>query len=145
MMNKSNGRMGGMVGRRHVALGGDRRVGGAMKTRLLIQSVAITVFVSATANVWAMPPRQHSVSGIITDINHDAHTLTVAPPKGDPFVFVWKDSTRFSQEWRRICLGTLESGQSVKVYYRREIGQLVPREVTLRTETITRCTAGKCC
>jgi len=28
----------------------------------------------------------------------------------------------------------LQPGQRVKIYYRREIGQLVPREVSLRTQ-----------
>ena len=117
-----------------------------MRTSLLIRSVAVAAFVAATANGWAMPPRQHSVSGVITDIDHDARTITLAPSNGDqPRVFDWKDSTRFSQGWSRICLGTLKSGQSVKVYYRHEVGQLVPREVNLRTEPQTRCTTGCAC
>ena len=115
-------------------------------TSLLIQSVAVAAFVAATANGWAMPPRQHSVSGVITDIDREAHTITLAPSKGDqPLVVVWKNSTRFSQGRSRICLGTLKSGETVKVYYRREVGQLVPREVSLRTETKARCTTGCAC
>ena len=117
-----------------------------MKKSLLIQSVAVAAFVAATANGWAMPPRQHSVSGVITDIDRDAHTITLAPSNGDqPLVFVWKDYTRFSRGWSRICLGTLQPGQPVKVYYRREVGQLVPREVSLRTEPPTQCTSGCAC
>ena len=93
-----------------------------------------------------MPPRQHSVSGVITDIDRDAHTITLAPSNGDqPLVFVWKDYTRFSRGWSRICLGTLQPGQPVKVYYRREVGQLVPREVSLRIETPKQCTNGCAC
>lgn len=117
-----------------------------MKTSLLILTVAVAAFVAATANGWAMPPRQHSFSGVITDIDRDAHTITLAPSKSNqPLVFVCKDSTRFSRGWSRICLGTLQPGQPVKVYYRREIGQLVPREVSLRTEAPTRCTIGCAC
>ena len=117
-----------------------------MKTSLLINLVAVAALVAATANGWALPPRQHSVSGFITDIDHDARTITLAPSNGDqPLVFDWKDSTRFSQGWSRICLGTLKSGETVKVYYRREVGQLVPREVSLRTETKARCTTGCAC
>ena len=115
-----------------------------MKTSLLIQSVA--AFVAATANGWAMPPRQHSISGVITDIDRDAHTITLAPSKSNqPLVFVWKEYTRFSRSLSRICLGTLQPGQPVKVYYRREVGQLVPREVSLRTEPPTRSTSGCAC
>ena len=117
-----------------------------MKTSLLIQSVAVAAFVAATVNGWAMPPRQHSVSGVITDIDHNARTITLALSNGDqPLVFDWKDYTRFSRGWSRICLGTLQPGQPVKVYYRREVGQLVPREVSLRTEPPTRCTSGCAC
>lgn len=93
----------------------------------------------------ALPPRQHAVSGVIKAIDYDAHTITLIPPKGNNLVFVWKESTRFSQGWSRVCLGALETGQSVKVHYRREIGQLVPRDVNLRTERPTRCaTFGSC-
>ena len=60
-----------------------------MKTSLLIQSVAVAAFVAATANGWAIPLRQHSVSGVITDIDRDARTLTLAPSKSNqPLVFV---------------------------------------------------------
>lgn len=69
-----------------------------MKTSLLIQSVAVAAFVAATANGWAIPPHQHSVSAVITVIDRDAHTITLAPLKSNqPLVFVWKDSTRFSR------------------------------------------------
>ena len=117
-----------------------------MKTSLLINLVAVAALVAATANGWALPPRQHSVSGVITDIHRDARTITLAPSKSNqPLVFVWKEYTRFSRSWSRICLGTLQSGQPVKVYYRARSRQLVPREVSLRTEPPTRCTSGCAC
>ena len=117
-----------------------------MKKSLLIHSVAVAAFVSAPANGWAMPPRQHSVTGVITGIDRDAHTITLAPSKADkPLVFVWRNSTRFSKGWGRSCLGMLQPGRTVKVYYRREVGQLVPREVSLRTAAPTRCTTGCAC
>jgi len=44
----------------------------------------------------ALPPRQHSLSGVIMSIDYDAHTITLVPAKGSkPVVFMWKDSTRF--------------------------------------------------
>ena len=116
-----------------------------MKYQPISLMVAAGLSLAATSSLWALPPSQHAVSGVIEAIDHDAHTITLAPRKGDHLVFVWKDSTRFSQGWSRICLGALEPGQSVKVYYRREIGQLVPRDVNLRTETPTRCSTGACC
>lgn len=117
-----------------------------MKTTLRILLLGGALMLASETESRALPPRQHGVSGVITGIDYDAHTITLAPAKGDkPLVFVWKDSTRFSQGWSRICLGALEPGHSVKVHYRREIGQLVPREVSLRKETPTRCTTGGCC
>jgi hypothetical protein len=117
-----------------------------MKTRLALIAFAAGALLAATPKAGALPPLQHSVSGVITSIDYDAHTITLTPSKGDkPLVFVWKDHTRFAQGWSRICLGALEPAQSVRISYRREIGQLVPREVNLRKETITRCTTGECC
>lgn len=116
-----------------------------MKTTLNIFLLGGALLLASATESRALPPRQHAVSGVIKAIDYDAHTITLASAKGDKLVFVWKDSTRFSQGWSRICLGALEPGQSVKVHYRREIGQLVPREVNLRTETPTRCTTGGCC
>lgn len=117
-----------------------------MKLRLIPLTVAAGLLFAATEQSWALPPLQHSVSGVIKTINYDAHTITLAAAKDDqPLTFVWKDYTRFSQGWSRICLGALEPGQSVRISYRREVGQLVPREVSLRTKTTTRCTSGGCC
>jgi hypothetical protein len=116
-----------------------------MKSQPIRLTVAAGLLLAATSNLWALPPLQHAISGVIKAIDYDAHTITLAPPKGDDLVFVWKESTRFSQGWSRICLGALKAGQSVRVHYRREIGQLVPRDLNLRTETPTRCTAGGCC
>jgi hypothetical protein len=117
-----------------------------MKTTLNLLLLGSALLLASATESRALPPRQHGVSGVIKAIDYDAHTITLAPSKGDkPLVFVWKDYTRFSQGWGRICLGALEPGQSVKVYYRREIGRLVPRHVSLRTETPTRCTTGGCC
>jgi hypothetical protein len=115
-----------------------------MKSQRIL-TVAAGLLLAATSNLWALPPRQHAVSGVIKAIDYDAHTFTLAPPKGDNLVFVWKKSTRISQGWSRICLGALETGQSVKVRYRREIGQLVPLGVNLGAKTPTPCTTGGCC
>lgn len=117
-----------------------------MKTQLGLIALAAGALLAATPEAGALPPRQHLVVGVIKTINYDAHTITLAATKGDQsHTFVWKDYTRFSQGWSRICLGALEPGQSVRIRYRREVGQLVPREVSLRTKTATRCTSGACC
>jgi hypothetical protein len=116
-----------------------------MKPHLLRLMLAAGLLLAATPNLWALSPRPHTVSGVIKAIDYAAQTITLAPAKGDRLVFVWKDSTRFSQGSGRICPGALEPGQSVKVHYRRETGRLVPRQVNMRTETPTRCTSGGCC
>jgi hypothetical protein len=116
-----------------------------MKPHFTLITVAAGMLLVAISNLWALPPYQHTVSGVIKAIDYNARTITLAPPKGDQLVFVWKDSTRFSQGWSRVCLGALEPGQSVNVHYRREVGQLVPRQVSLRKETTSRCTTGACC
>lgn len=92
----------------------------------------------------ALPPRQHLVVGVIQAINYEAHTITLAPAKGDqPLDFVWKDSTRFSRGWSRICAGALAAGQTVNIYYRGEVGQLVPRQVKLQSVASTCCSTGR--
>lgn len=117
-----------------------------MKTTLNLVLLGGALLLATATESRALPPRQHAVSGVITAIDYDGHTITLAPAKGDKsFIFLWKNSTRFSQGWSRICLGALEPGQNVKVRYRREVGQLVPREVSLRSETSVRCTTGGCC
>jgi hypothetical protein len=116
-----------------------------MKMTLGVLLVGGALFLASTLESRALPPRQHAVAGVIARIDYDTHTITLAPANGDkPFVFAWKDSTRFSRGWSRICLGVLETGQSVKVHYRREVGQLVLREVSIPKETTTRCTVGRC-
>jgi hypothetical protein len=116
-----------------------------MKAKIIPLTVATSLLLAATLNLWALPPYQHTVSGVIKAIDYNTRTITLSPPKGDQLVFVWEESTRFSQGWSRICLGALGPGQPVKVHYRREIGQLVPRQVNVRAETPTRCTTGGCC
>ena len=114
-----------------------------MLTKIL--PVAALLFASANSG-WALPPRQHAVRGVIESIDQSTHTLTVTSTQGGkPLVFAWKDSTRFRQGWSRLCSGALQKGAPVKIYYRREIGQLVPREVNLRGDSGTSCASGQCC
>ena len=101
---------------------------------------------TTVSSSWALPPTQHGFRGVVESIDRSTHTLTVAPMKGgQPLVFVWNDSTRFRQGWGRLCSGALQEGAPVKIYYRREIGQLVPREVNLRSDAGRPCASGQCC
>ena len=115
-----------------------------MKLTTMLLSAAL-LFTTVNSS-WALPPRQHAVRGVIESIDQSTHTLTVTPTKGGkPLVFAWKDSTRFRQGWSRLCSGALQVGAPVKIYYRREIGQLVPCEVNLRSNAGTPCASGQCC
>ncbi len=116
--------------------------------KLAIKSILASgaLFLAGGTESRALSPRQHAVSGVIARIDHTAHTITLAPSKGDkPVVFVWTDRTRYSLGWRRLCLGALEPGQSVRISYRSEIGRLVPRRVSLRKETPMPRTCGGYC
>jgi hypothetical protein len=117
-----------------------------MRTKLTKMLLGTALLFTSAISSWALPPKQHAVRGVIESIDQSAHTLTVAPANGNKsLVFVWKDSTRFRQGWSRLCSGALQKGATVKIYYRREIGQLVPREVSLRSEAGTPCASGQCC
>ena len=73
-----------------------------MNTTLNILLLGGSLLLASVTQSGALPPRQHSVSGVITDIDQDARTITLAPSNGDqPLVFDWKGSTRFSQGWPR--------------------------------------------
>ena len=111
-----------------------------MKTELTKMLLGAAMLFAVANSTWALPPRQHALRGVLENIDQSAHTLTVAPANGSKtLVFVWKDATRFKQGWSRFCSGALHKGTPVTVYYRREIGQLVPREVNLRSEPATPC------
>ena len=116
------------------------------RLRKLIDCATVGVALLASSTTWALPPSQHAVRRTIESIDRNAHTLTLLSPNGsNPLDFVWKDSTRFVLGASRICSGALEPGQPVKLYYRREFGQLVPREVSLRTDAPKGCKTGECC
>jgi hypothetical protein len=47
--------------------------------------------------------------------------------------FVWNDSTRFRANGAAVGAERVTPGQRVRVFYRREVGRLVLREVTLES------------
>jgi len=117
----------------------------SQKTKLTKVLLGTALVFASLSSSWALPPRQHAVRGAIESIDPSAHTLTVTPTNGkQTLVFVWKASTRFKQRGSWLCSEALEMGAPVTVHYRREIGQLVPREVSLRGDAPTRCATGGC-
>lgn len=88
----------------------------------------VTGLLLATAvSVRAVPPRQHAASGIIEQLDRSKRQLTLKSAPG--LELVWNGRTRFVGH----CPGCqLAIGQTVKIYYRREVGQNVLREVSLK-------------
>ncbi len=111
-----------------------------MKTHFLLITVAAGLLLAATPNVKALPPRQHSADGVVESIDCGSRSITLQPKDGGvPLLFVWKDSTRFTRKGG-CAKYTLSSGQTVQVWYRREVGQNVLREINARGTT-TKCSA----
>lgn len=100
-----------------------------MKSNLLNCSVMAGLLLLATASSWALPPRQHAVSGVIETLDWNSRRLTIKSADNAPgLVFVWNDRTRFTKHGG--CLEcSLAVGRTVSLYYRREAGQNVLREL----------------
>ena len=103
-------------------------------TALLIGATLL----ATTPNATALPPRQHSVSGVVEAIDCTSQTITLKPKDGGvPLTFVWNESTRFTKKGGCAKCG-LDFGQTVKVWYRREVGKNVLHEVSTKS-TSTGC------
>lgn len=111
-----------------------------MKTRMLTSLLCGATLLAVTTSAWALPPRQHSVSGMVEAIDCASRTITLKPKDGAaPLTFVWNESTRFTRKGGCAKCG-LASGQSASVSYRREVGQNVLREVSTKG-AVTDCSA----
>ncbi len=103
-----------------------------MKPNFILFTVAAGLLLAATNSGWAMPPFQHSVSGVVEAIDCASRTVTLKPKDGAaPLTFVWNDSTRFTKKGG-CAKCSLNSGQTIRVSYRREVGQNVLREVSAK-------------
>lgn len=92
---------------------------------LILLGVTLTAF-----ETQARPPVQHPAQGVIQSIDLANHTLALTEPKAATSrSFIWKDSTRFRVSGQKASPDSLHAGQPIKVYYRRESGRLVLREV----------------
>jgi hypothetical protein len=64
-----------------------------MKRQLISSAVAAGTVLAATSDVQALPPRQHSVNGVIETIECASRTVTLKSKDGAaPLTFVWNDS-----------------------------------------------------
>ena len=107
-----------------------------MKPNFISITVAAGLLLAATNSGWAFPPRQHSISGVVDAIDCASRTITLKSKDGAaPMTFVWNDSTRFSHKGG-CAKCSLDSGQTVRVSYRREVGQNVLREVSTKGASV---------
>lgn len=113
-----------------------------MKTRLALIVLAAGTLLAATPEARAFPPTAHLETGVVTVIDCVNRSISIQPkPGAAPKSFVWNDGTRFSH--RGGCAqGGIEQGQTVRVYYRREYGQNVLREVSAKG-TPNECHSGR--
>lgn len=107
-----------------------------MKPAIIITTALLLVSASSS---WAARTPQHSASGVVQTIDAMAKTFTLGTAKGQPLVFVWKDYSRIIHKRKRVCFGVLRPGQAVKIYYRRDIGQLVPYWAYLPKDAEAHC------
>lgn len=103
-----------------------------MKSNSIAITVAAGVLFAATNTGWALPPRTHSLRGVVEAIDCSSQTITLKSKHGaTPLTFVWNDSTHFTRKGG-CAKCSLDSGQTVRVSYRRELGQNVLREVSTK-------------
>ena len=104
-----------------------------MKTQLALIAVVAGALLAATPEAGALPPTAHLETGVVTTIDCASRSISIQPkPGAGAKTFVWNDSTRFSH--RGGCAqARIQQGQSVRVYYRREYGGNVLREVSAKS------------
>ena len=94
----------------------------------------------APTAVWAFPPRQHSTTGIIKNIDFENRTVRLKEDKASVArAFVWNDGTQFRMRGAKLQAEPLQPGDTVRLSYRREVGRMVLREVSLKR------VAERCC
>lgn len=96
----------------------------------LIRSLVLFGVLLAALKTQARPPIQHAAQGVIQSVDLTNHTLALSEPKvATSRIFIWKDSTRFRLDGQKASPDSFRAGRTIKVYYRRESGKLVLREV----------------
>ena len=112
-----------------------------MKASLKILLFGCVLLIASANDSRALPPRQHSASGVVESIDCASRTITFTPKDGKaPLKFVWNDSTRFTRKGG-CARCSLQSGQKARVSYRREVGQNVLHEVSTKG-AFTECAAS---
>lgn len=101
-----------------------------MKPNFILNAVVTSLLLATTISGWAIPPRQHAASGVIAVLDRSQRRLILNTTF--PLELVWSNGTRFVGHCPACHLNV---GQAVKIYYRREAGQNVLREVSFKAGT----------
>lgn len=106
-----------------------------MKANLLSSALVACLLFATTVSGWALPPRQHSASGVIESVDWTSRQISLKPAVGtSSLVLAWTDRTRFTKD-AGCAKCSLAVGRAVSIYYRQEVGQNVLREVSAKGGT----------
>jgi len=106
-----------------------------MKLSLIRNAVVAGLCLAFTSSSWALPPRQHSVSGVIAKLDWSRREITLKSAGDAPgMLLAWNDRTRFTKPAGCVQC-SLAVGRQVGIYYRRELGQNMLREVSSKGGT----------
>ena len=113
-----------------------------MKPVFVPVMLAVSLLLALTNRALALPPRQHSVTGVVETTDCASRTITLKSKAGGLLLtFVWNENTRFTKEGGSARCG-FDPGQTVRVSYRREVGRNVLRAVSTRDAAVGCC--AKC-
>lgn len=106
-----------------------------MKTNLFPCAVVTGLLFAMTVSGWALPARQHAVSGVIESVDWTSRRISLkSAVDTSSLVLAWTDRTRFTKD-SGCAKCTLTVGRAVSIYYRQEVGQNVLREVISKDGT----------
>lgn len=106
-----------------------------MKTNLLPSAVVAGLLLVTAVSGWALPPRQHSVTGVIESVDWTSRQISLTSADGTRrLVLAWTDRTRFTKD-AGCAQCSLAVSRAVSIYYRQEVGQNVLREVKAKGGT----------
>lgn len=92
----------------------------------------LLVFGILTNICFALPPRQHLARGTVVEIRGNEVVLALEKGAKDaPVVFAIKDGrTRWRENRRESSRASLQPGQTVRLYYRKEMGVWTATEIS---------------
>lgn len=98
------------------------------------------ILLFSNAESFALPPRQHLAKGTVAAIDREQITVVPSrPEKDEPTSFTIQEGrTPLRKDGRSAPAEQLSVGQSVRLYYKREMGAWVATEVAWKTDDLPR-------